>query len=453
MTSNYHYKKKDNDLSGKHNTYETTYGAAYNKNNNKNDSKKHNSNYKINNQQENYNNYNNMNMNNLNNINNFNKCFQFSCEQMNNNLNSFNNDNTPKEDYKDRIIKSSPFFSNNFPFIYDNFLKVGLNNLGSTCYINSCLQLLLHVPELVEYLHKLKSNSNFNYQPKLSDSFKKLIDNILDKKNYQTYTNSYSPDDFKYTLAKLNPQFSSFASNDAKDLLLYILEKFHDELNLKKKYNPSSTNNDLKNEYNREKAFIASQNNYDNENKSIISYLFYGTHENISACGNCGNSIFEFQVFNFLSFSLYNFLDKNFSLEDGFKQMNELIPGNDYYCNNCGKKVNSMHQVFIYNPPKYLFIYLDYGKNKIYQPRNIFFPESLDNIQTYISNTFNENYNYYLIGVLTHLGQSGNQGHFITFFKNIKENRWYRFSDSLVSDCNSNDIYGGSPYILLYVRV
>ena len=43
--------------------------------------------------------------------------------------------------------------------------------------------------------------------------------------------NVFSPDDFKKTLGLYNPQFRKFEANDSKDLILYLLQTMHAELN------------------------------------------------------------------------------------------------------------------------------------------------------------------------------------------------------------------------------
>ena len=60
---------------------------------------------------------------------------------------------------------------------------------------------------------------------------------------------------------------------------------------------------------------------------------------------------------------------------------------------------------------------------------------------------------YELMAVGTHLGDSGNIGHYITYCKDIcSENTWYRFNNSKVGQCSFEETKTNFPYLLLYKK-
>ena len=63
------------------------------------------------------------------------------------------------------------------------------------------------------------------------------------------------------------------------------------------------------------------------------------------------------------------------------------------------------------------------------------------------------NIKYKLIGVITHLGESGEGGHFIAHCLSPIDNTWYTYNDSIVSkidDFKKQIIDLGMPYLLFY---
>jgi hypothetical protein len=93
---------------------------------------------------------------------------------------------------------------------------------------------------------------------------------------------SVSPYNFKSVLGYFNPQFKKLEANDSKDLILYLLQIMHEELNYFGDNN--SMFNSQPNQYDRALTFNFFMNNYNSHNFSIISNLFYGTYETITKC-------------------------------------------------------------------------------------------------------------------------------------------------------------------------
>ena len=264
---------------------------------------------------------------------------------------------------------------------------------------------------------------------------------------------TYTPDNFKKILGKYNSQFKYYEANDSKDLILYLLQTMHEELN----YLGDSPISNLgrSNQYDRENSFVLFENKYNYSNLSIISRIFYGTYEITTKCRVCGNIFYSYQKFEFISFPMRNYKNKTFNLLDGFKdnQKEEELKGdNKYFCNHCNKLTDSLMSCKIIYPPNKMLINIDYGKNKKFKPKNIKFNEEID-ITEYITFNFGKRIKYKILGVCTHLGNSGSSGHYIAYCRNNKSNEWYNFNDSSFDKCDADDIYEGSPYLLLYEKI
>ena len=62
---------------------------------------------------------------------------------------------------------------------------------------------------------------------------------------------------------------------------------------------------------------------------------------------------------------------------------------------------------------------------------------------------------YNLYGVITHIGQSGDNDYFIASCKNHIDNKWYRFNDAMIrpiTNIQKEVIEFGDPLILFYQK-
>ena len=293
-------------------------------------------------------------------------------------------------------------------------------------------------------INSLNAKSTITPRYKKKKGFRNTFDDTI---------RAFSPDNFKRILGKHNSQFRRFETNDSKDLILYLLQTIHEELNYFGD-NPY-VNIRQPNQYDRALTFNFFIQTYNMHNFSIISSIFYGTYENITTCNICKKMLYNFQKFEFISFDLYGYHKKNFKIEDGFSDNEKpqlLTRDNHFYCGTCKKLCDAVIACKIIQPPNKLLINLDYGKNKKYQPNKIDFGETID-ITKFVNFDFGVPIKYNIIGVCTHLGHSGSYGHYIAYCRHRETGEWYKFNDSSYSKCNASDIYNGSPYLLLYEKI
>ena len=124
---------------------------------------------------------------------------------INNNNNCFNQVNNYNNNYNNILFNNNSFFYsnliNNNNFNNNNFInnnqinngiinmdlrnlfkycpKIGLQNIGATCYMNATLQCFCHIKEFIEFFKFNINNIDFEKNNNnLSYSFKILIDNL-----------------------------------------------------------------------------------------------------------------------------------------------------------------------------------------------------------------------------------------------------------------------------------
>ena len=343
-------------------------------------------------------------------------------------------------------------------------ILIGLNNIGATCYMNATLQCLSNTKKLTEYflnIYKISPNKN------MSNEYYKVLTNIWDRK---INNKSYSPNSFKDVLSQENPLFAGIAANDSKDLINFLLERFHQELNIEK-LNKSKNNNNMiaqEDQTNESSMLSLFLEEFKQKFNSPISNLFYGIIETKSQCLGCKIIKFNFQVYSFLEFPLQqvneyfynqgkkplytmNGQNPDVNLYECFEYYSkvDLMNGeNQMYCNICNKLFDSFYSTVIYSGPNYLIINLNRGKGAVYQCK-VNFPEQL-NLINYI--TYKDGYTVYgLYAVICHLGPSSMSGHFVAYCKNRMDNKWYLYNDAFVNPCTKPQQYNdGMPYILFY---
>jgi len=371
--------------------------------------------------------------------------------------NNFKSNEIPNETPKDNkegqeIIRKSHKLSNHCK---------GLGNIGATCYMNSTLQCLCHSTSFRNYfLNKERiEKDTLNKDSRMSHSFNEIVTNLWEKSNEKYY----EPYNFKNLISELNPLFKGIQANDSKDLIIFIYETLHKELN-----NPNSddiklTNINNSNISNELREF---RNNYYSQNKSIIVKIFYFEQSNNLQCCSCNFNKVSYNIINFLIFPLEKIrlllIKKKpngfyyVSLEDCFEineEKEEFNGPNQIFCNSCHKYSNAFSYNKLYNCPEVLTIILNRGKG-IQFDVEFKFPMYI-NIEKYVIDKSCET-NYELIGVLTHLGPSGMSGHFIAYCKSPADKQWYCYNDSQVSSCTDveSEINSrGIPYVLFYQRI
>ena len=369
-----------------------------------------------------------------------------------NNINQFN----PNEKEGRRLHSLSPPQNPPITFSIKKNHANGLENIGATCYMNATIQCLANIEQLTKHLLKPKNLKNIEsnkYKFKLTNSYVRVLNNLW-LNNRISY---YSPDDFKNVISEMNPLFAGIQANDSKDLVLFLLETMHNELNTAKKTNIPSYN---LNQYNYEKTFELFSKYFAENYLSVISNLFYGMYNSMMTCLNCNITTHNVQCYNILIFPLEEvriFKGRNNNVVDKiecfeyYQKLDYMTGQNQIYCNNCHMMANSCNSSKIIVSPNVLVINLNRGKGLQFNIQ-LTFKEYLD-IRNFVY--YKESPNYYeLIGIVTHFGPSSMGGHFIAFCKSFVDYNWYKYNDAQVNISSFQEASTtGVPYILFYSSI
>ena len=317
---------------------------------------------------------------------------------------------------------------------YKNKGLSGLSNLGNTCFINSCMQIISHTYELDNFLDEE------NYKKKL----KNIVDSVLivewDNLRKIMWSDNcvISPGKFIKTIQKISgikkkDIFTGYSQNDLPEFLLFIVDCFHNSLSREIKMTITGTPENSTDQV-AIKCFEMIKNMYSKEYSEIWN-LFYGIHV---------SEITDLETGKQLNVTPEPYLmidlpipsnNKMPSLIDCFDLYveGEILDGeNAWFNEETNQKTNIRKRIQFWSFPDILII--DFKRfNNRFQKNQILVKFPLDNLDLskYVIGYKKECYKYELYGVCNHSG-SVMGGHYTSFVKNANGN-WYHFNDQDVS--------------------
>ncbi|VDO42247.1 unnamed protein product [Haemonchus placei] len=352
----------------------------------------------------------------------------------------------------------------------------GLQNLGNTCFMASALQCLSNVPELTKYFLSNRYVADINERNplgtrgELARAYGDLLHNMWSGENC-----SIVPRKVKMTIGQFAPRFSGYAQQDSQELLAYVLDGLHEDLNrIKvKPYVPDDETLERLEEHEQaEKSWQA----YKARNDSIIVDLVHGQLKSTLVCPVCAKVSIKFDPFCFLSvplppkekvkqvvtliFNTKRRWAKDIHLMeciDLFTKQEQLGEEDSWYCPKCKKHERASKKLDLWNLPQILIIHLkrfQYSKwhrDKIDIP--VVIPVKGFELNSKLANERHEHVKYDLIAISHHVGGLGG-GHYTATALNKTTGKWYDFNDSSATETTApTDPYvSRTPYMLVYRR-
>ncbi|CAI9298565.1 unnamed protein product [Lactuca saligna] len=188
----------------------------------------------------------------------------------------------------------------------------GLLNFGNTCFMNSAIQCLVHTPEFARYFRE-DYNQEINWHNplgmvgELALAFGELL-----RKLWAPGRTPFAPRQFKAKLARFAPQFSGYNQHDSQELLAFLLDGLHEDLN-RVKHKPYIKSRDADGRPDEEVAdeYWA---NHIARNDSIIVDVCQGQYKSTLVCPVCEKISVTFDPFMYLSLPLQSTTTRTMSV-------------------------------------------------------------------------------------------------------------------------------------------
>ncbi|XP_063995854.1 ubiquitin carboxyl-terminal hydrolase 36 [Diachasmimorpha longicaudata] len=305
----------------------------------------------------------------------------------------------------------------------------GMYNVGNTCYLNSTLQALFHVPALVNWLlsdphHTSKCDHNESGGECLTCAMSKTLQFSHEKSG-----NAIKPFYIYNKLKLICRTMVPGQQEDAHEFLRYLLEGM-------------------------ERAYLSRHktlklDSYSKET-TPINQIFGGYIRTEVKCLQCRHVSTTFQHFQDLLVDIRKANSLDEALTSYFSK--EQLDNNDYKCEACKRRVPATKQFSLERPPKVLCVQLKRFSvmgGKI--SRHIGFKQTVD-MGPYLWREPGESprkLNYKLMSMVTHMGPSVNCGHY-TAVAQVSTGQYYSFDDSCVRSINLTNVLSTNAYIMIF---
>ncbi len=352
--------------------------------------------------------------------------------------------------------------------------KIGLYNLGNSCYLSSCLQCLSHIIPLTsyflinEYVKEILDRDGTNGSLGLIIEYYDLLKIFcIDSTN----TKAVYPISFMGKLKNLNPIYINVEQQqDAHELINYLIYKFHEDLN-RVVDKPCYTAKFIGNGTDDEEI---STNTWESDlliENSIIKDILGGQLRSQLKCSFCKKVSVSFDYFQTIEITIQKTKLRSrkgsVDLEDClelFIKEEKLDEANKMFCSKCNKKSNGIKKISFDKNKVPMVIILLLKRIENYETGEkiktlVNFPLENLNINQYCGGESADGESlpmrYDLFAVSNHLGDNMNSGHYTACARNLWDNcesKWYEYNDDIVNEIDDGDVVTNNAYILFYKR-
>ncbi|XP_052866641.1 ubiquitin carboxyl-terminal hydrolase 35 [Anopheles cruzii] len=321
-----------------------------------------------------------------------------------------------------------------------NNARVGLVNLGNTCYMNSVVQALAMTKQFcTEILLKQIDAPPFSEVQQL---LALLIHSRRPELTPRAVLASTRP-----------PGFAPGYQQDSSEFLSYLLDRLHEQ---EKKLLHGGGN-------------VAS-GTVDAGTKTLVQKTFEGRLSVGCRCTVCNSTNHTIEAFRSLDLafpddsSLTATGDGTHSVQkllDFYCSSEKLVGENQYFCDRCHQLRDCDRSVTVTVPPQNLILtikHFRYDQNRQLRAKLMNKILHNENISLVITdgNGHRRQLHYRNYAVVVHCGTSMDAGHYYTYAQD-GAGTWCKFNDNYVTECSTSEMQNipnpNTPYILFYQLV
>ena len=312
----------------------------------------------------------------------------------------------------------------------------GMENIGNTCFLNSCMQVINHTYELNDildsdkYKKHLKEN-NINTDALTAwDELRNIMwsgNGVVSPKKFVTIMQHIAKE-------KHQDLFTGYSQNDMPEYFMFFIDCMHNSISRSVKMKISGDVINVTDKLAVE-CYKLLQSIYEKEYSEILD-LYYGIYVNqITDIKGEKSLVLKPESYSMLDLPIIEGNNVKTTLYDCFNLFvkPDILDGDNAWFNeSTNTKQSALKNVVFWNFPKILVIVLKRftpdGRGKINV--KIDFPiENLD-LSQYVLGYNPKSYVYDLFGICNHTGNT-NGGHYSAFVKHAN-NKWIHFNDNII---------------------